>query len=270
MPSIAVILPAAGRSVRFGRDKLAEMLGGASVFARSAGVFLDRLDKDVSCLVFVTTPGIDPRQCMTPDLIERLASDSPPPAGGARGGVSSFDRGVRRSIPPISPSPARGEGANTRILFVSGGTSRAESVLNGIRAVPEGIDFVAIHDAARPLVSDALIERIFAHAFEHGSAIPALPVKLTIKQAAGPLPAKVQQTLPRANLWEMQTPQVIRRADLLEAYAACPLPLDQITDDAQVLELAGKYVWLVAGEESNLKITTPQDLLLAEQLLARK
>ncbi|MGN6627326.1 MAG: IspD/TarI family cytidylyltransferase [Tepidisphaeraceae bacterium] len=241
LPSVAVILPAAGRSVRYGRDKLAETVAGRSVYARSAGAFLDRLGRDVACVVFVLPPGADPRTVLPPDLLERIED---------------------------ALTESASDAARREILFAHGGASRAESVLNGVRAVPAEIPFVAVHDAARPLVSATLIERTFAHAIEHGSAIPALPVKLTIKQAQGPLPAKVQQTLPRASLWEMQTPQVVRRQDLLSAYAACQAPLEQVTDDAQVLETAGLPVWLVPGEEANLKITTPQDLRLAEQLLA--
>ncbi|MGN6726513.1 MAG: IspD/TarI family cytidylyltransferase, partial [Tepidisphaeraceae bacterium] len=248
MPSVAVILPAAGRSVRYGRDKLAETIAGRSVYARSAGAFLDRLGRDVACVVFVLPPGADPRTVLPPDLLERV------------------EDALTESADALAESAS--DAKRRTILFAHGGASRAESVLNGVRAVPAEIPFVAVHDAARPLVSATLIERKFAHAIEHGSAIPALPVKLTIKQARGPLPAKVQQTLPRASLWEMQTPQVVRRQDLLSAYAACQVPLEQVTDDAQELETAGLPVWLVPGEEANLKITTPQDLRLAEQLLA--
>jgi 2-C-methyl-D-erythritol 4-phosphate cytidylyltransferase len=154
-----------------------------------------------------------------------------------------------------------------RVMACAGGSSRAQSVLNALRRVPDEVEWVAVHDAARPLVSQALIDRVFAAAIEHGAAIPALPVKLTIKEAHGPLPAKVQRTIPRRDLWEMQTPQVMRRADLLEAYERCPIPLDQVTDDAQLLELVGKEVWLVTGEEQNLKITTPLDLKIADMLL---
>jgi 2-C-methyl-D-erythritol 4-phosphate cytidylyltransferase len=154
-----------------------------------------------------------------------------------------------------------------RVMSCAGGSSRAQSVLNALRCVPGDVDWLAVHDAARPLVSQALIDRIFTAAAERGTAVPALPVKLTIKQAPGPLPAKVQRTIPRRDLWEMQTPQAMRAADLLEAYSRCPVPLDQVTDDAQLLELVGKEVWLVAGEEQNLKITTPLDLKIAEMVL---
>ena len=90
---------------------------------------------------------------------------------------------------------------------------------------------------------------------------------MTIKQAKGSLPAKVERTIARNELWAMQTPQIARRADLLDAFERCPIPLDQVTDDVQLLELVGKPVWLIPGEERNLKITTTLDLKLAAILL---
>ena len=140
-------------------------------------------------------------------------------------------------------------------------------MLNALRQVPTDITWVAVHDAARPLVSQELIGRAFAGAIAHGAAVPALPVALTIKQADGPLPARVIQTVPRQSLWAMQTPQVMRRTCLLAAFDSCPEPFEQITDDAQLIELAGGEVWLVQGEERNLKITTQIDLKIAEMLL---
>jgi len=154
-----------------------------------------------------------------------------------------------------------------KVTFAPGGASRAESVRSALLRVPESIEWVAVHDAARPLVSQDLIDRTCAAALEHGAAVPALPVSLTIKQAIGPLPARVERTVPRDRLWAMQTPQVMRRAALLDAFERCPIPLDQVTDDVQLLELAGQEVWLVPGEERNIKITTPMDLRLAELLL---
>jgi 2-C-methyl-D-erythritol 4-phosphate cytidylyltransferase len=124
-----------------------------------------------------------------------------------------------------------------------------------------------VHDAARPLVSQELIDRTLAAAVEHGAAAPAMPVQLTIKQATGPLPAKVQQTVPRNELWALQTPQIVRRETLLRAFEECPYPLEHVTDDLQLLELCGQAAWLVPGDERNIKITTPQDLMLAELLL---
>lgn len=147
------------------------------------------------------------------------------------------------------------------------GASRAESVRRGLIEIDEPIEWVAIHDAARPLVSKQLIERVFEAARKHGCAAPALPVSLTVKQAAGPLPARVEKTVPRHQLWAMQTPQIMRRDALLEAYIRCPINLSEVTDDVQLLELAGQEVWLVEGEERNLKITTPLDLTVAQAIL---
>jgi 2-C-methyl-D-erythritol 4-phosphate cytidylyltransferase len=117
------------------------------------------------------------------------------------------------------------------------------------------------------LVSQDLIDRTLTAAATHGAAVPALAVSLTIKQAHGPLPARVEKTIPREHLWAMQTPQIMKRAELLNAFKNCPIPLAQVTDDVQLIELAGGQVWLVAGEERNLKITTPMDLKIAELLL---
>lgn len=219
-PRFAVILPAAGQSTRFGRDKLQETLNGRTVLERSIDAFTQRTD--VAQIVLATS----------------TAAQSPAPGGG------------------IDP----------RITHAVGGNCRAQTVLNALRAVDASIDWVAVHDAARPLVSQQLIDRTLQAAIEHGAAVPAMPVHLTIKQARGPLPARVQQTIPRHELWSMQTPQIARRAALLNAFDRCPIPLEQVTDDMQLLELAGQEVWLVEGEERNLKITTPLDLELARLL----
>jgi 2-C-methyl-D-erythritol 4-phosphate cytidylyltransferase len=229
-PRFAVILPAAGQSTRFGKDKLQETLGNQTVIERSVGAFAQR--NDVAQIVIATSK-------------------------------------AAQSAPRQSSGQAAPGGIDARIAFCPGGTCRAESVLNAVRAVAESIDWVAVHDAARPLVSQDLINRTLAQASAHGAAVPALPVHLTIKQATGPLPARVQRTIPRHELWSMQTPQIARRVDLLDAFARCPIPLEQITDDMQLLELAGREVWLVEGEERNLKITTPLDLQLARLLLQK-
>jgi 2-C-methyl-D-erythritol 4-phosphate cytidylyltransferase len=220
MSHFALILPAAGRSIRFGgsRSKLLEPLLGSAVIARSLRAFLDRAD-----LAKVLIP------CGDPSALQSAIESNDP-----------------------------------RIEFCPGGNSRAGSVYEALKRVPAEVEWVAVHDAARPLISSALIESTLAAARIHGAAVPALPVPLTIKQATGPLPAKVQRTLPRHTLWAMQTPQIMRRADLLRAFANCPLPLDQVTDDVQLLELIGQEVWLVPGEERNLKITTAVDLRVAE------
>ncbi len=158
--------------------------------------------------------------------------------------------------------------ADPRVEVCPGGATRAHSVRNALARVGGEIEWVAIHDAARPLVSSALIDRTLEAAGRHGAAAPALAVALTIKEADGPLPAAVLRTAPRHRLFAMQTPQIVRRADLERGFAECPIPLEQVTDDVQLLELIGLPVWLVEGEERNLKITTRMDMTLAEMLLA--
>jgi 2-C-methyl-D-erythritol 4-phosphate cytidylyltransferase len=157
--------------------------------------------------------------------------------------------------------------ADERIIFCEGGPTRAHSVVNALRNVHGSIEWVAVHDGARPLISQAVIDRTIECAVKQGAAAPAMPVSLTIKQAAGPLPARVEMTLPRQRLWAMQTPQIARRDKLLAAFQSCPVALDQITDDMQVIELASGEVWLVEGDERNLKITTQLDLMLARTLM---
>lgn len=159
------------------------------------------------------------------------------------------------------------ESAHAKLRTASGGACRAETVLSGIRALDDAIEWVAIHDAARPLVSQELIDRVLTAAIDHGAAGPALPVNLTIKRATGPLPAHARETVNRNELWAMQTPQIARRDDLLEAFAKCPIPLERVTDDLQLLELLGKPVFLVVGDEKNIKLTNPLDLRIAHLLL---
>jgi 2-C-methyl-D-erythritol 4-phosphate cytidylyltransferase len=168
-------------------------------------------------------------------------------------------RSVRRHVPQSS-----------FVIACDGGTCRAGSVRNALACVPSDIEWVAVHDAARPLVSQELIDRTFAAAVAHGAAVAAMPVALTVRQADGPLPARSQGVIPRDRLWAMQTPQIMRRADLARAFEECPLPLEQVTDDVQLLELIGREVWLVPGEEANLKVTTPLDLVIAQTLWERR
>jgi 2-C-methyl-D-erythritol 4-phosphate cytidylyltransferase len=158
---------------------------------------------------------------------------------------------------------------DARVRFVPGGATRADSVRSALGDVSKDLQWVAVHDAARPLVSAELIETTLAAARRHGAAVPAMAVHLTIKQATGPLPARVEKTIPRQALWAMQTPQVARRTDLLDAFERCPIPLDQVTDDVQLLELIDKPVWLVPGQERNLKVTTAVDKHLAEWWLGQ-
>jgi 2-C-methyl-D-erythritol 4-phosphate cytidylyltransferase len=156
--------------------------------------------------------------------------------------------------------------SNVAILgidVVQGGAERADSVTAALARVKPEADFVCIHDAARPCLTDAWIDEIFAAAERTGAAIFAIPVAGTLKLVGGD--RKIEKTVSRERLWEAQTPQVFRRQLLLDAYARRgDLPA---TDDAQLVERLGQPVTVVHGSPLNLKIATKEDLRLAEQAL---
>jgi 2-C-methyl-D-erythritol 4-phosphate cytidylyltransferase len=156
-------------------------------------------------------------------------------------------------------------GANVAILgveVVDGGTERSDSIQKALEKVKPQIDFVAVHDAARPCLADEWISEIFAEAEKSGAAIPAIPVGGTLKRVSG---GAILETVSREGLWEAQTPQVFRRELLLKAYAQRSGLA--ATDDAQLVERLGQKVTIVPGSAINLKITTREDLRLAEQAL---
>jgi 2-C-methyl-D-erythritol 4-phosphate cytidylyltransferase len=151
------------------------------------------------------------------------------------------------------------------IRVADGGAERFESVANALGLLTAEADFVAVHDAARPCTPPARIDAVFAHAAATGAALLAVPVADTLKRDDGQ--GRVQATVPRQGLWLAQTPQVFRRDWLAAAYAARHRLGHDVTDDAQLLEATGHPVHLVAGSAANLKITTPDDLVLAEAIL---
>ena len=139
----------------------------------------------------------------------------------------------------------------------------SDSVLNALSRVRADIDYVAIHDAARPCLAETWIDEVFAAAEKSGAALLGVPVTSTLKRVGAD--RRVVETVPRADLWEAQTPQVFRRQLLLDAYAhrgTAPA-----TDDAQLVERLGQPVTIVPGSPLNLKITTKDDLRLAAHAL---
>jgi len=157
-------------------------------------------------------------------------------------------------------------GANLAFMGVTlatGGAHRADSVRNGLEKLGPEIDMVAIHDAARPCIASAWIDRVFDAGARTGAAILATPVVSTLKRV-GP-DGTIQGTVDRTGLWEAQTPQVFARALLEKAYATHAG--EQPTDEAQLVESLGQKVTVVQGSPINLKITSREDLRLAEQTL---
>jgi 2-C-methyl-D-erythritol 4-phosphate cytidylyltransferase len=156
--------------------------------------------------------------------------------------------------------------SNVAILgigVVPGGAQRADSVSAALARVKPEADFVCVHDAARPLLCDAWIDDIFQAAERSGAAIFAIPVAGTLKQVGGD--HKIEKTVSRDKLWEAQTPQVFRRQLLLDAYAK--RDGFDATDEAQLVERLGHPVTVVRGSPINFKITTKEDLRLAEHAL---
>lgn len=150
---------------------------------------------------------------------------------------------------------------------VQGGSSRQESVKLGLLAFSKEVRLAAVHDGARPLVSEELIDKVIRAAHSYGAAAPAIPVKDTIKVFEGGF---IAATPDRSTLRAVQTPQVIDRDLLLGALEKAEQEGTALTDDCSAVEHIGMRVRLVEGEERNLKVTTPLDLKIAELLLEEK
>ena len=204
MPTVAVVLPAAGRSSRFGgeRKKVFADLAGRAVWRRSVEAFAGRTDV-AQLLVVAAAEEID---------------------------------------------------AFAGVEVVAGGAECADSVGNALAHLRDDIDFVAVHDAARPCVTAAQIDAVFAAAVKTGAALLAVPVSDTVKRADAA--GNVETTLSRAGLWLAQTPQVFRRDWLVAAHRRRGEFGSEATDDAQLVEWSGHAVALVPGSTANLKITT--------------
>jgi len=157
------------------------------------------------------------------------------------------------------------------VRLIGGGSERSDSILNALEAMTDWRpEIVAVHDAVRPFVTPQQISAVIARAREVGAAILAVPATDTIKEVEGGL---IQRTLERRRIYRAQTPQafryeLLRRANL-EARAA-GLPAEAMTDDALLVERLGAPIAIVEGSARNIKITTPEDLLLAEKLFEQE
>jgi 2-C-methyl-D-erythritol 4-phosphate cytidylyltransferase / 2-C-methyl-D-erythritol 2,4-cyclodiphosphate synthase len=225
---VAVIIAAGGRGTRFGGALPKQWLTLAGRTMLEHSVAAFERHRDVREIIIVVPP-------------DALSADAP------------------------TPLPATSDSKTMR--YVAGGARRQDSVANGFAAISAEAEIVLVHDAARPLVSEAVISRTIAGAAESGAAIAAVPVHDTVKQAQ-PDDAGVPfiaRTLPRETLHLAQTPQGFRR-DVLAAAIASSGDAD-VTDEAGWAERAGYPVRLVLGDPDNLKITTERDLTRAEAVL---
>lgn len=148
---------------------------------------------------------------------------------------------------------------------VAGGKTRGQSVYNGLRQVSNRSDLVLIHDGVRPLISRKLIREVILGAKKFKAAISAVPSLATLKEAD--LGLMVKKTLPRHKVWEVQTPQAFKKSLILKAYAQAGKKIEKATDDSFLVEQLGYVVKIIPGDYSNIKITTSEDLILAENIL---
>jgi 2-C-methyl-D-erythritol 4-phosphate cytidylyltransferase/2-C-methyl-D-erythritol 2,4-cyclodiphosphate synthase len=159
-------------------------------------------------------------------------------------------------------------GAAKPITIVTGGERRQDSVAHAFAAIADRAGVVAVHDAARPLVTDAVIRRTIEAAAEHGAAIAAIRARDTVKR--GDASGAIVETLPREEIYLAQTPQAFRTPVLRDVFSRAGTGgafAGDATDEAALAERAGHKVWLVEGDPRNLKVTTPDDLVIAERLL---
>ncbi|MGD9689182.1 MAG: 2-C-methyl-D-erythritol 4-phosphate cytidylyltransferase [Phycisphaerales bacterium] len=259
---LAVIIPAAGASARYAqavateqglagaRSKLDEDLGGRPVLQRTVELFANLAVEDVE---------------IAPIIVAGPADDAAMKAFRERHADKLAIMGCR--------------------LCAGGAHHRYETVRNALALVPEGCTHVAVHDAARPCATPALLERVLRAASKHPAVIPALDLADTIKRVAsepirdespdplaailgaapaGPSLRAVEATLDRSRLVAVQTPQVFALDLLRRAYAQKDLAS---TDDAQLIERLGERVVVVPGDSRNLKLTLPADLVMARAIL---
>jgi len=223
MPKFAVILPAAGKSTRFSQQR-------KKVFVELKGrpVWVRTAEQFVN----------------RDDVVQTILVVSPDD-------LEWFKEKFRPNL------------AFMDVEVVTGGVERADSVKNGLTRVRSDVDFVAVHDAARPLIVKEWIDQVFKAATQHDAAILATPVTSTLKRVNSD--QSITATVPRTDLWAAQTPQVFRRQILLDAYAKQGKL--HPTDEAELVEQSGHTVKIVPGSPLNIKITTPDDFRIAEHLL---
>lgn len=235
------IIPAAGSGSRFGGQTPKQFIeiAGAPILVHTIRKFVDC--DDIAAIV-VALPS---------EKIEEFS--------GRLAGVES-----RR---PRSAAGGGGLVFGATIFCVEGGAERSDSILNALEAIAHlKPEIVAVHDAVRPFVTPAQISAVLRRAREAGAAILALPATDTIKEVEDGL---ITRTVDRRRIWRAQTPQAFRYELLLRANAearAAGLPPSATTDDSLLVERLGERVAVVEGSAHNIKITTPEDLVLAERL----
>jgi len=174
---------------------------------------------------------------------------------------------ARENDIPAIQEEAKAAGITKLSACTTGGATRQESVINGIRKISKEAELIAVHDGARPLVKPEHIEKVIKDASVFGGATLGVPVKDTIKTVDGGL---IVDTPPRSSLYITQTPQIFKRNLYFEGIDfALEHSLD-FTDDCQLVEAIGGKVAMTVGDYTNIKITTPEDIAIAEVLLKQR
>lgn len=155
-----------------------------------------------------------------------------------------------------------------RIVWADPGRERQDSVFNGLSQVPDTCKIVAIHDAARPLVTVKEVLSCLKDGIKYGAAVLGVPMKATVKESQDG--EFVLRTIQRSKLWEIHTPQVSTKQLFLQGFAKVQQENLEVTDDVSVIEALGLPVKLTLGEYTNIKLTTPDDLQIAEQILRER
>nr|AOV62775.1 2-C-methyl-D-erythritol 4-phosphate cytidylyltransferase [Morus alba] len=158
------------------------------------------------------------------------------------------------------------EKIHVELKFALPGKERQDSVFSGLQAVDLSSELVCIHDSARPLVTSGEVGKVLQDGWLHGAAVLGVPAKATIKEANSE--SFVVRTLDRKTLWEMQTPQVIKPDLLKKGFEFVNREGLEVTDDVSIVEHLGHPVYITEGAYTNIKVTTPDDMLLAERILS--
>ncbi len=148
------------------------------------------------------------------------------------------------------------------VRFALPGEQRQDSVYNGLCQISDTIEWVAVHDAARPFITPSMVQNLFDEGKDIGAASLAMPAKNTLKEVQSG--NRVSRTLNRAQIWEIQTPQLLKKEILEAGFAYAHIHQTAVTDDVSLAELIGHPVHLVPGSYQNIKITTPEDWAFAE------
>lgn len=171
-----------------------------------------------------------------------------------------------QDIPEVRRDIVLKYGLSKVALVLAGGDKRQDTVSNALSRLRDEHGIVLVHDGVRPFVSGELIGRAVAAAVEHGAAVAGIPVKDTVKEADAA--GRVTKTVERQGLWLAQTPQAFRREIIVAAYRRAAEDGFYGTDDASLVERMGIPVRMIPGDGNNIKLTTPEDLLLGD-LIAR-